>query len=140
MNLLIRCFWNNCVYVLVFALNVKLSSTQFQIHSTDTVNAEQIILVFNSAGPLCHSREIIVFCNICFWIQETFPADLGLWSPFALLCIFRVLNKPFFFLCEWKTSLGDSMRCIDSSCIDVSTLDPCSQLHLGSSFLRLRLG
>ncbi len=49
-----------CLHFQVSALIVKLSSCQFQIQSTSSkaVSAEQIILVFNSAGPPCHRRGI----------------------------------------------------------------------------------
>lgn len=49
-----------CFHFQVSALIVKLSACQFQIQSTssEAISAEQIILVFNSAGPPCHRRGI----------------------------------------------------------------------------------
>lgn len=89
-------------FVCIFkSWNVKLCFCQYQIQSTgsEAVSTEQIILVFNSAGPHCPSREIKSAHGIFFWIQVTFPTVLGLWSLLALsLGGFKVLDKPFFFV------------------------------------------
>lgn len=89
-------------FVCIFkSWNVKLSFCQYQIQSTgsEAVSAEQIILVFSSAGPHCPSREIKSAHWIFFWIQVTFPTVLGLWSLLALsLGGFKILDKAFFFV------------------------------------------